>query len=356
MPIFDQGYQHWQGTLGSHGWRWLAITRHGVRIGMQNRTIRSLVIIAWIPSLMLAGVISLWGLVEQKYGGAMSLLGSMFPVKEFLDNPAAFRVTMWTYCFYFFMQTEIWFVMIVMLLVGPGLISQDLRFNALPLYFSRPVRRIDYFIGKLGVIGAFLGMVIVVPAVAAWFLGVLFSLDFTVIFDTGRILIGMILYGLVVTVSAGLLILALSSLSRDSRYVGAACAGFWILTGIVYGILEGVHVSSYYRQQSQVQWEQERGWQAKQQEIQQRNNDLWQKEQAEEWKDNEEANQDQVRVMPPEERALERRRGMTECWSATDNGCCAIRPWRANQTGSSRTSGTISRRPSRMTGVRACRT
>ena len=34
VPIFDQGYQHWNGTLTSHAWRWLAITRHGVRVGM----------------------------------------------------------------------------------------------------------------------------------------------------------------------------------------------------------------------------------------------------------------------------------------------------------------------------------
>ena len=31
MPIFDQGYQHWKGTLSGHAWRWLAITRQGLR-------------------------------------------------------------------------------------------------------------------------------------------------------------------------------------------------------------------------------------------------------------------------------------------------------------------------------------
>jgi hypothetical protein len=31
MPIFDQGYQHWSGALSGHAWRWLVITRHGVR-------------------------------------------------------------------------------------------------------------------------------------------------------------------------------------------------------------------------------------------------------------------------------------------------------------------------------------
>ena len=243
MPIFDQGYQHWQGTLSGHGWRWLAVTRHGVRVGMQNRALRMIVICSWIPSLMLAGVLAVWGLVEQKIAWAIELLKSLFPVEEFLSNPSAFRVPMWTMCFYYFVQTEIWFVMIIMLMVGPGLISQDLRYNALPLYFSRPVRRIDYFLGKLGIIGAFLGMVTVVPAVIAWVLGVLFSLDFTVIFDTGRLLLGIIAYGVVATLSAGLLILAMSSLSRNSRYVGAFCAGFWFISMVVFGALEGARMS-----------------------------------------------------------------------------------------------------------------
>ncbi len=250
MPIFDQGYQHWQGTLGGHGWRWLAVTRHGVRVGMQNRILRFLIIVAWIPAVALAGVISLWGLVEQKAPWAMSLLASIFPVREFLDNPAAYRVTMWTYSFYFFIHTEIFFVMILVLMVGPSLISQDLRFNALPLYFSRPVRRFDYFLGKMGVIGFFLSMVTVIPAIAAWVLGVLFSLDFSVIFDTVRILFGVILYGFIVTLSAGSLILALSSLTRNSRYVGAIWAGLWLLTFFIYGLLEGLHYDHVFRRQN----------------------------------------------------------------------------------------------------------
>ena len=44
--------------------------------------------------------------------------------------------------------------MLLVVLAGPNLISRDLRFNALPLYFSRPLTRLDYFLGKLGVIAA----------------------------------------------------------------------------------------------------------------------------------------------------------------------------------------------------------
>ncbi len=47
MPIFDQGYQHWTGELTGHAWRWLAITRHGVRVGMKNRLLATR--LAWSP-------------------------------------------------------------------------------------------------------------------------------------------------------------------------------------------------------------------------------------------------------------------------------------------------------------------
>src|SRR3984893_3901645 len=105
--------------------------------------------------------------------------------------------------------------MFLILLVGPSLISQDLRFNALPLYFSRPLRRIDYFLGKLGVIVSFLGMVMIVPSVVAYILGLLFSLDISILRDTFGILLASITYGLIISVSAGLLVLALSALSRN---------------------------------------------------------------------------------------------------------------------------------------------
>jgi ABC-2 type transport system permease protein len=127
--------------------------------------------------------------------------------------------------------------MVLVLLVGPTLISQDLRYNALPLYMSRPLRRIDYFVGKLGVIVSLLGMVIILPALLAYMLGLLFSLDITILRDTFRILIGSVVYGLVIAVSAGLLMLALSSLSRNSRYVALMWMGLWILTSTLSLIL-----------------------------------------------------------------------------------------------------------------------
>jgi ABC-2 type transport system permease protein len=131
--------------------------------------------------------------------------------------------------------------------VGSDLISQDLRFNALPLYFSRPLRRVDYFFGKLGVIGALLGMVIVVPSLIAYILGILFSLDITIIRDTFPVLLASLAYGVVVVISAGTLILALSSLSRNSRYIALMWVAVWFVSMIVSAILVGIEQDRHFR-------------------------------------------------------------------------------------------------------------
>ena len=121
--------------------------------------------------------------------------------------------------------------------MGPNLISQDLRYNALPLYFSRPLRRSITSSGNWAIIAALLAAVIIVPSCVAYVLGLLFSLDITIVRDTSRILLASVAYGLVIAVSAGTLMLALSSLSRNSRYVALFWMGIWILSSTVSWVL-----------------------------------------------------------------------------------------------------------------------
>jgi ABC-2 type transport system permease protein len=251
VPIFDQGYQHWSGHLSNHAWRWLAISRHGVRTGLKLPRLKRTLFIAWLPALGLAVFLCAWGLMERKaelVSGLQPALQIFGP--EIMAEPRQIRVEVWTIAYSYFMNVELFLSMVLILLVGPNLISQDLRFNALPLYFSRPLRRFDYFLGKLGVIGVFLGLVTVAPAVIAYILGILFSLDFTILGDTLPILLGAIFYGLLIVISAGTLILALSSLARNSRYIAILWAAIWFLTYTVSGILIEIEHESRNRDAS----------------------------------------------------------------------------------------------------------
>jgi ABC-2 type transport system permease protein len=238
MPIFDQGYQHWRGRLSGQARRWLAITRHGVQVQLKNRGVRWVLLAAWGPALIMLCILALWGLFEQQSRVLTPFLMFFQNLPEELKaGPRGYRTPLWTLAFRQFFEVQLFFSMIVVLLVGPDLISQDLRFNAIPLYLSRPIRRFEYFLGKLGVIAVYLSLVTVVPVVVLFIMGYGFSLDPTVFRDTVRIFFASVAFGVVVVASAGLLMLAFSSLSRNSRYVGAMWFGFWIVSNLTSGVL-----------------------------------------------------------------------------------------------------------------------
>jgi len=225
MPIFDQGYQHWNGTLHTRFWRWWAIARRGAWQASKNRFTRFVLFASLMPSLALATVLALWGLVEQQASWADLFLKTFGLPETIFSDPARLRNVVWTLAFHYFSIFEFMAAMILVLLAGPELISQDLRFNAMPLYFSKPLRRIDYFAGKLGVIGLLLSAVVFAPMIIAYVLGVAFSLDVKVVRDTLPVLLGGLMYGAVIVASAGTLMLAVSSLSRNTRTVGAIWIG-----------------------------------------------------------------------------------------------------------------------------------
>lgn len=242
MPIFEQGYQHWSGTLAGHSWRWLAITKHGVRVAMQNKWLRLSLIVSWLPAFGLAAVLAFWGLLEQQ----SDLIAGFSPFvtqllnRQMVLDPRAHRLEVWTLSYTYFMLIELNASMLLVTIVGPNLISQDLRYNALPLYLSRPLRRIDYFLGKWGVIVAFLGAVTIVPAIIAYILGLLFSLDLSIVRQTFPLLLASVAFGLVISLSAGTIVLALSCLSRNSRYVALFWLAMWLGSSAVSGFLVSI--------------------------------------------------------------------------------------------------------------------
>src|SRR3954453_1407406 len=119
MPIFDQGYQHWQGALSGHVWRWLAITRQGVRSHLRSWLIRILLLTAWIPALALTTTVAVWGLLEQQVSSVLSFLGPLLPV-AMIHEPETYRKAVWTIAWSFFFKAELFIVLFLALLVGQG--------------------------------------------------------------------------------------------------------------------------------------------------------------------------------------------------------------------------------------------
>ena len=77
-----------------------------------------------------------------------------------------------------FLEQQDFFVFIMTIYAGAGLIANDRRANALQIYLSKPLMRTEYIFGKAAVLFAFLLFVTLVPGLLLLLLQVLFAGSF----------------------------------------------------------------------------------------------------------------------------------------------------------------------------------
>ncbi|MFQ5670342.1 MAG: hypothetical protein ACE5HD_07475 [Acidobacteriota bacterium] len=199
MPIYDLSYRHWEGPLGAAGWRWRVIAEAGIRLLVGQRRFVFLLMLSWMPFFIQAFTLYLM-LVK-----GTSLGFSVGPA--FFQN--AFNVQMFP-------------LVLVTIYAGSGLIAGDLAANALPLYFAKPITRLDYVAGKFAVIAAFLGLVFLLPVLFLFLFAAGVSPDLTFLRENYWVFFSILGYGLLVVFMTSLFILGLSCTSHSGRAVGVA--------------------------------------------------------------------------------------------------------------------------------------
>jgi ABC-type transport system involved in multi-copper enzyme maturation permease subunit len=211
MPIHDQSYRRYRGGKSRPGQAWTVIARAGIMNMVRKRAFLGLLLFAWIPFLVRA--VQLY--VATNFPQAAMLAPTAETFREFLD------------------QQE-FFVFVVTIYVGAGLIANDRRANALQIYLSKPLMRAEYIGGKAATLLAFLLLVTWIPALLLLVLQVLFAGSFAFLkanlFLFPAITIGAFLQVTVATFT----MLALSSLSKSARYVGILYAGVVFFTLAIY--------------------------------------------------------------------------------------------------------------------------
>lgn len=136
--------------------------------------------------------------------------------------------------------------MIIFLLgfISPGLISRDFRSRAFLLYFSRPIGRIEYILGKLAIPSIYLMLVTTFPALVLYVLGVSMSPDLSVIPLTWDIPLRILVASAILIIPCSALSLMLSSLTQESRFASFAWFAVWVLghgawTAVWMGAIRG---------------------------------------------------------------------------------------------------------------------
>ena len=218
-PIHDQSYRRYQGVRRPVGQAWQVIAWAGIRAMLAKRNYVFLMILSWVPFLVSAVGLYLSANFPGQVGNFFAASPAMF--RSFLDRQATFV---------FFMT--IW--------AGAGLIANDSRANALQIYLSKPLLRIEYIAGKLSVLLFFLLGVTLVPGVLLILLQIAFSGSFTFITHNASVIPSVILGSLVQVIVASTTMLALSSLSKSSRFAALMYTGAIFFTDALAGVLRAV--------------------------------------------------------------------------------------------------------------------
>ena len=274
MPLHDVGYRSWRGERLGSGSAIGVIATTGIRLAWTSRWLRRMVFFAWSPALVFAtsffafeqaidegrlanmrdaaragrnldgvGMLGtvLADTLGRSHGNAMGMRGVQGDGRQPVDpkvDIADTRRVVWSRLLLAFMRVpQAVLLAVVIGLVAPALISRDLRAKAWLVYFTRPVGRLEYILGKAAILGVLVAAITVLPALALWLMGVLVSPSVWVAVDTWDLPLKAVAASAALAVPTVLLALAYSSATAESRIASFAWFATWAACWIAHSTL-----------------------------------------------------------------------------------------------------------------------
>jgi len=198
----------------------MVIVRAGIRTFVSKRAFLGLLLVSWFPFFVRA---------VQFYAAANL---TTIPQASLLAPSAdTFRQ---------FLEQQDFFVFVITIWIGSGLIANDRRANALQIYLSKPLTRAEYIFGKLAILMLFLALVTWLPAIVLLIVQISFAGNFTFLKNNLFLFPAITVFSFVQVTMVAAAMLALSSLSNSSRYVGILYAAVIFFTQAIYGVLFAV--------------------------------------------------------------------------------------------------------------------
>src|SRR5690606_17462299 len=253
MPIHSIGYRSWDGRRRPGVMRWATIALTGIRRAATSKWLRRMMFLAVFPSVFLAIPFFLFEqslrdpAIARELSGFLDMLprGELYQVAfaAGLENATPeqieqLRHAVWSYLLLtLFRYPQAVLMVLVIGIVAPPLISHDLRSRAFLIYFSRPITRGEYVLGKLATVAFFLLMITTVPAMLLYAYGVLLSPDLGIVAATWDLPLRILLASAVLIFPTTALALMFSSVTSESRYAGFTWFTVWILGHVIFNIV-----------------------------------------------------------------------------------------------------------------------
>jgi len=228
--VREKGYYHWEGQLVERRFRWWPITRTGILLAFKKRGFRFLFAGAFLPGVVLLAFIYMSENLES--------FQAMVRSSDRLINvtPGSFKL-------FFTIPLFLWLLMLVF--AGSGLVADDLKHNSLQIYFSRPLRKKDYILGKMAVVFFFILAVTLVPGLLVYIFKLIFAGSFKFFLEYPWLLLSIVGFSAFLAVFFAFYTLLLSGLSKNSRYVMILVFMVYLFSHILYVSLQRIFKTPY---------------------------------------------------------------------------------------------------------------
>jgi ABC-2 type transport system permease protein len=158
MAVYERAYRTYTGGQTPLWSRFLVPAKYAFRNVFRSRLFLAFFVICFVPILAWSVWIYLFHNIS-----ALKILGTNAGALQQampIDGKFFLRV----------LYVQGWFAFFITMIVGPALVSPDLRNNALPLYLSRPFSRFEYVLSKMTVLAALLSLITWVPGLLLFLL------------------------------------------------------------------------------------------------------------------------------------------------------------------------------------------
>jgi ABC-2 type transport system permease protein len=223
--ITDVSYRNYDGELQTRALRWWPIARNTIRTSVNRKRMGY-----WIPAAIIVVIYLFLGISHYITQGVRQQAASMGA-----DLPAQTGNAYATTLYAGVAETSL-LIFVAALTVGAASIAADNRANALLVYLSKPVTRIDYLLGKWVGIFLLLSALSVTPALLMFLFFVVAYADQGFLKDNPTLIFRIIAVSVVPSALNTSLILGFSAWSKSPRLAGALFAAFTLLAATISGI------------------------------------------------------------------------------------------------------------------------
>lgn len=225
MAIHEQNYVSYDGPLEERGGWWI-FTKTTLGLAWSFKRTKFLLFLLWIPVLITLALVFIEYGVRENMPSLKALTGGDEGLGTGPLN--------------FILQMQFFSAALLMMVSGCGVIAEDLRYRTFQLYFSRPVERWEYILGKFLGLFSLCALVTVVPSLL---IGGLRAAYFARTDLAGPMLeqtaVGIGVSTLIAVVISSV-VLGLSSLTRRTGYVVLGWIGVLFVPMMIAAILTGL--------------------------------------------------------------------------------------------------------------------